>query len=172
RCRRPGRQGPTAPGRACATWSGVWGSCASWSRSDYPVLLSDQDRHGVVVEQVGDTGRGEPVGAVGCHGASGEPVDPGAGARGQGQDGVVPTPQVGQGDGQSRGDHHQVRMLGRRPGATVLRCCLREGCRVGPVDGGGTRSEEHTSELQSRFDLVCRLLIEKNTISTYKSWRI
>src|SRR5699024_11891411 len=24
-----------------------------------------------------------------------------------------------------------------------------------------TRSEEHTSELQSRFDLVCRLLIEK-----------
>src|SRR5699024_11596217 len=25
------------------------------------------------------------------------------------------------------------------------------------------RSEEHTSELQSRFDLVCRLLLEKNT---------
>src|SRR5699024_12753881 len=24
------------------------------------------------------------------------------------------------------------------------------------------RSEEHTSELQSRFDLVCRLLLEKN----------
>src|SRR5207249_11192676 len=24
----------------------------------------------------------------------------------------------------------------------------------------GTRSEEHTSELQSRFDLVCRLLLE------------
>src|SRR5699024_12666165 len=38
-----------------------------------------------------------------------------------------------------------------------------------PVDGqyilpGGLeteRSEEHTSELQSRFDLVCRLLLEK-----------
>src|SRR5207249_10207443 len=31
-------------------------------------------------------------------------------------------------------------------------------------DGGGRdlpRSEEHTSELQSRFDLVCRLLLEK-----------
>src|SRR5699024_12615849 len=29
------------------------------------------------------------------------------------------------------------------------------------------RSEEHTSELQSRFDLVCRLLLEKKkTIST------
>src|SRR5207249_7440184 len=25
----------------------------------------------------------------------------------------------------------------------------------------GVRSEEHTSELQSRFDLVCRLLLEK-----------
>src|SRR5207249_11464238 len=32
---------------------------------------------------------------------------------------------------------------------------------------GSTRSEEHTSELQSRFDLVCRLLLEKkNKIST------
>src|SRR5699024_11831428 len=31
-----------------------------------------------------------------------------------------------------------------------------------PLDPrGGSRSEEHTSELQSRFDLVCRLLLEK-----------
>src|SRR5579885_462621 len=35
------------------------------------------------------------------------------------------------------------------------------------------RSEEHTSELQSRFDLVCRLLLEKkkqtpNTLTPYK----
>src|SRR5437868_8863939 len=28
------------------------------------------------------------------------------------------------------------------------------------------RSEEHTSELQSRFDLVCRLLLEKKNILT------
>src|SRR5699024_11663984 len=28
-------------------------------------------------------------------------------------------------------------------------------------DALGARSEEHTSELQSRFDLVCRLLLEK-----------
>src|SRR5699024_6292875 len=28
----------------------------------------------------------------------------------------------------------------------------------------GMRSEEHTSELQSRFDLVCRLLLEKKNI--------
>src|SRR5699024_11691344 len=31
------------------------------------------------------------------------------------------------------------------------------------------RSEEHTSELQSRFDLVCRLLLEKKTRSQYSS---
>src|SRR5207248_5720061 len=28
-------------------------------------------------------------------------------------------------------------------------------------DPSGTRSEEHTSELQSPYDLVCRLLLEK-----------
>src|SRR5437868_12189994 len=28
-----------------------------------------------------------------------------------------------------------------------------------------SRSEEHTSELQSRFDLVCRLLLEKKSTS-------
>src|SRR2546428_6782211 len=32
------------------------------------------------------------------------------------------------------------------------------------ADGG--RSEEHTSELQSRSDLVCRLLLEKKKIIT------
>src|SRR5699024_12816666 len=29
------------------------------------------------------------------------------------------------------------------------------------AEGADIRSEEHTSELQSRFDLVCRLLLEK-----------
>src|SRR5699024_12075822 len=29
------------------------------------------------------------------------------------------------------------------------------------------RSEEHTSELQSRFDLVCRLLLEKKKVSLW-----
>src|SRR5438067_6007479 len=39
------------------------------------------------------------------------------------------------------------------------------------------RSEEHTSELQSRFDLVCRLLLEKKKIerrlqrTTQNAWR-
>src|SRR5699024_12379771 len=36
--------------------------------------------------------------------------------------------------------------------------------RSGP-DGLDLRSEEHTSELQSRFDLVCRLLLEKKTLA-------
>src|SRR5690349_24005604 len=33
----------------------------------------------------------------------------------------------------------------------------------------GDRSEEHTSELQSRRDLVCRLLLEKKKKKKYKS---
>src|SRR5207247_9875504 len=33
--------------------------------------------------------------------------------------------------------------------------------RTSPADGFSGRSEEHTSELQSRVDLVCRLLLEK-----------
>src|SRR3712207_6882506 len=39
-----------------------------------------------------------------------------------------------------------------------------------PVDGRDRRSEEHTSELQSRQYLVCRLLLEKkNTHRRIKS---
>src|SRR6266536_5959052 len=37
-------------------------------------------------------------------------------------------------------------------------------CRAPP------RSEEHTSELQSRVDLVCRLLLEKKKIQTIIVW--
>src|SRR5689334_23716232 len=32
----------------------------------------------------------------------------------------------------------------------------------------GSRSEEHTSELQSQFHLVCRLLLEKKKIHNYQ----
>src|SRR5438067_8303484 len=40
----------------------------------------------------------------------------------------------------------------------------------GHVTGpGDVRSEEHTSELQSRFDLVCRLLLEKKKKKTQKT---
>src|SRR5699024_12078646 len=34
------------------------------------------------------------------------------------------------------------------------------------LQGQQRRSEEHTSELQSRFDLVCRLLLEKKNNSS------
>src|SRR3712207_8479885 len=37
------------------------------------------------------------------------------------------------------------------------------------ADAGG-RSEEHTSELQSRQYLVCRLLLEKKNTSKISSW--
>src|SRR2546422_5301749 len=37
----------------------------------------------------------------------------------------------------------------------------RNGLVVAVVFTGATRSEEHTSELQSRLHLVCRLLLEK-----------
>src|SRR3989475_2393585 len=33
--------------------------------------------------------------------------------------------------------------------------------RIGTIVLGNTRSEEHTSELQSQSNLVCRLLLEK-----------
>src|SRR5437773_8352440 len=39
------------------------------------------------------------------------------------------------------------------------------GCYVVEVPGAGARSEEHTSELQSHHDLVCRLLLEKKKIN-------
>src|SRR2546427_9597326 len=37
---------------------------------------------------------------------------------------------------------------------------------VSAVHGGWRRSEEHTSELQSQSNLVCRLLLEKKKKST------
>src|SRR3712207_7148005 len=47
--------------------------------------------------------------------------------------------------------------LARRAGLTTRRNVLRQGV----AELGGVRSEEHTSELQSRQYLVCRLLLEK-----------
>src|SRR3712207_8669807 len=40
-------------------------------------------------------------------------------------------------------------------------CATRRTARVQWRSGSGARSEEHTSELQSRQYLVCRLLLEK-----------
>src|SRR3712207_6853816 len=44
----------------------------------------------------------------------------------------------------------------RTPGSVCV-CCARKS----PTSAFGCRSEEHTSELQSRQYLVCRLLLEK-----------
>src|SRR5438132_10454017 len=50
----------------------------------------------------------------------------------------------------------------RRRRCALTRCSTRWiSCRSAP-----TRSEEHTSELQSHSDLVCRLLLEKKKKKT------
>src|SRR6266576_3849442 len=41
-----------------------------------------------------------------------------------------------------------------------------------PHASGRPRSEEHTSELQSRRDLVCRLLLEKKKKEQEKVWKV
>src|SRR5690606_41299033 len=45
--------------------------------------------------------------------------------------------------------------------AEMRRVVRRDPARVHQDVGAGFRSEEHTSELQSRENLVCRLLLEK-----------
>src|SRR2546430_9146635 len=40
---------------------------------------------------------------------------------------------------------------------------------LGRAAGGQPRSEEHTSELQSQSNLVCRLLLEKKKISNLRA---
>src|SRR3712207_7142434 len=64
---------------------------------------------------------------------------------------VAPLPGAAAGVGGDRG--------GDRPGSADLRP------RAG-APGRGPRSEEHTSELQSRQYLVCRLLLEKKKKNT------
>src|SRR5206468_11522110 len=47
-------------------------------------------------------------------------------------------------------------------GMTVKNVAMWDGVNWNALGGGlNNRSEEHTSELQSRSDLVCRLLLEK-----------
>src|SRR2546430_13102711 len=52
-------------------------------------------------------------------------------------------------------------------GPEVVEACLAAGCHYSDTTGEQdwvllARSEEHTSELQSQSNLVCRLLLEKN----------
>src|SRR5205809_3266010 len=51
-------------------------------------------------------------------------------------------------------------------------CCGRGRTRKGPTGSGPPRSEEHTSELQSRLHLVCRLLLEKKKKKKNKKIKI
>src|SRR5690606_39551987 len=55
--------------------------------------------------------------------------------------------------GAGGGDGHAGQLAGRARGA--------EGTPAAGRGRGAGRSEEHTSELQSRENLVCRLLLEK-----------
>src|SRR3712207_7053659 len=65
------------------------------------------------------------------------------------------------------GDEPRGRAGGRRGparaahGRRLRRARGRDGARRPPAAAGVVRSEEHTSELQSRQYLVCRLLLEK-----------
>src|SRR2546422_8279967 len=49
-----------------------------------------------------------------------------------------------------------------------LECRGEAGAAQAEGDGDERRSEEHTSELQSRLHLVCRLLLEKKKKQTYQ----
>src|SRR5438034_338421 len=72
--------------------------------------------------------------------------------------------------GSHQGDHPALRDNARSQGGAAHRCFpdglagLRRA--RGNIDGLPLRSEEHTSELQSHSDLVCRLLLEKKKITT------
>src|SRR5690349_23074843 len=71
-------------------------------------------------------------------------------------------------------EHRQFVESGGHLGMVGPPRSLRERERaLGQRQGGVVRSEEHTSELQSRRDLVCRLLLEKkkkNQYTEYKSY--
>src|SRR5260370_10367738 len=66
---------------------------------------------------------------------------------------------------------HFVELLGMRVGAglNVIGVPTSEATRADAVRCGiplTTRSEEHTSELQSHLNIVCRLLLEKKKTAT------
>src|SRR5688572_31139071 len=62
-------------------------------------------------------------------------------------------------EGRQRIEHEEAQRDPRRRRRLALRRRVRD--RVQPVHPAADRSEEHTSELQSQSNLVCRLLLEK-----------
>src|SRR5439155_20606866 len=68
------------------------------------------------------------------------------------------SPRAGCADGPAGRTRLRRSRRGRRPPASRA---PRQRNRVRPAGPSAQRSEEHTSELQSRGHLVCRLLLEK-----------
>src|SRR2546429_3980507 len=67
--------------------------------------------------------------------------------------------------------HRALRLAGGAGGEGDQRDVVRGGGGVGePQRLLQRRSEEHTSELQSRLQLVCRLLLEKKKILQYTTF--
>src|SRR5438874_8902205 len=69
------------------------------------------------------------------------------------------------------------RLQGKAPTTQFGRMCERLEIRIIAANspqakGSPVRSEEHTSELQSRRDLVCRLLLEKKKNNKPKSKKL
>src|SRR5438132_7509515 len=63
-------------------------------------------------------------------------------------------------------------LLARRDPVSGCVRAAADDARDGQAPGHrGVRSEEHTSELQSHSDLVCRLLLEKKKITSFSRSR-
>src|SRR3712207_6848576 len=75
----------------------------------------------------------------------------------------------------SNGRDAEAAALGHDDGAAVAQAVGRGARRSGDDQTIGLRSEEHTSELQSRQYLVCRLLLDKKSsrarMATRGGWR-
>src|SRR5260370_18532303 len=56
-------------------------------------------------------------------------------------------------------------------GDAACHCGDRDSTKI-PMTGKGFRSEEHTSELQSHLNLVCRLLLEKKKAPSEFFWKV
>src|SRR5215510_16609144 len=65
--------------------------------------------------------------------------------------------------------HDALPICSQRPTDSVRQTCMDQG-RTSEV--AASRSEEHTSELQSRGHLVCRLLLEKKKNNTFMIFNV
>src|SRR5436190_13075532 len=75
---------------------------------------------------------------------------------------------IGDADSPAQWESLRYRLDLREVHAALRGHHAREGARLGHLEA--VRSEEHTSELQSHSDLVCRLLLEKKK-STQESMK-